>query len=88
MGWNFTKADFDTPMPYQYLYEQRGENVFVYNLMVRKMAAYAAEIGFRGFATMYKNFCLAMKNTTIESMDMYGNATSFTKQPLELDAGR
>ncbi|MBQ0037829.1 MAG: DUF927 domain-containing protein [Clostridiales bacterium] len=83
-----SKNDFDTVLPYQFLYQQKQEqSVFSYNLMVRQMAEYALKVGFRGFSGMYKSFCRAMQNENREIYDAYGNATSFTKQPIELDAG-
>lgn len=88
LNWDFTKEDFQTELPYRYLYDLKAQmSGFAFELTVKAMAAYAMELGFRGFTALWKEFKNTMLGIIRENMDI-GNATHFTSQPLVLDAGR
>lgn len=84
MGYEYTPDDFLTTAPYEELYKSH-KDPFVHGLKADQMAVYAASIGFRGFKSHYKDYVVGLKaqNDTV----VIDNATTFTGQPLELNAG-
>lgn len=82
--WTFEKDDFLTPAPYEALYKFHKEP-FVHATKMAELAAYADSMKFKGFKAMYKRYVESLKaqNGTI----YIDNVTSFTGQPLELNAG-
>ena len=80
--WNYEKKDFLTPSPYEELYKYH-EQPFVHAAKMEELAIYAASIGFKGLKTMYKKYVQSLKPGTI----YVDNATCFTDQPMELNAG-
>lgn len=82
--WTYEKDDFLTTAPYEELYKLR-EKPFVHAAKMESLALYSASKGFRGFKTMYKNYVQSLKP---QNNPIYiDNVTSFTGQPLELNAG-
>lgn len=82
--WTFEKEDFLTPAPYEALYKFHKEP-FVHATKMAELAAYAERMKFRGFKAMYKRYVESLK---VQSGTVYiDNVTSFTGQPLELNAG-
>lgn len=82
--WTFEKEDFLTPAPYEALYKFHKEP-FVHATKMAELAAYADRMKFRGFKAMYKRYVESLK---VQSGTVYiDNVTSFTGQPMELNAG-
>lgn len=83
--WTYEKEDFLTTAPYEELYKLRAQP-FIHAARMEELAAYALkEKGFKGFKTMYKRYVESLK---AQSGAIYiDNVTSFTGQPLELNAG-
>lgn len=72
-----------TEKPYEYLYSLRN-NIFNQSVEVRKMQMQAAELGFKGFLKMWKDY---QKMKLLSGGFKIDNATCFTGQPLELLSG-
>ena len=82
--WTFEKVDFLTPAPYEALYKFHKEP-FVHATKMAELSAYAERMKFRGFKAMYKRYVESLK---VQSGTVYiDNVTSFTGQPMELNAG-
>ena len=82
--WSFEKDDFLTTTPYEALYAYHKEP-FTHAAKMEELAAYSVSKGFKGFKTMYKKYVESLK---AQSGTIYiDNVTSFTNQPLELNAG-
>lgn len=83
--WTYEKEDFLTTTPYEELYKLRAQP-FIHAAKMEELAVYALkEKGFKGFKTMYKRYVESLK---AQSGAIYiDNVTSFTGQPLELNAG-
>lgn len=82
--WTFEKDDFLTPAPYEALYKFHKEP-FVHATKMAELASYADSVKFKGFKAMYKRYVESLK---VQSGTVYiDNVTSFTGQPLELNAG-
>lgn len=82
--WTFEKEDFLTPAPYEALYKFHKEP-FVHATKMAELSAYAERMKFRGFKAMYKRYVESLK---VQSGTVYiDNVTSFTGQPMELNAG-
>ncbi|MCI7158461.1 MAG: DUF927 domain-containing protein [Flintibacter sp.] len=82
--WTFEKEDFLTPAPYEALYKFHKEP-FVHATKMAELSAYAERMKFRGFKAMYKRYVESLK---VQSGIVYiDNVTSFTGQPMELNAG-
>lgn len=82
--WTFEKEDFLTPAPYEALYKFHKEP-FVHATKMAELSAYAERMKFRGFKAMYKQYVESLK---VQSGTVYiDNVTSFTGQPMELNAG-
>ena len=80
----YEKEDFLTVAPYEELYKLHGKP-FVHEAKMAEMAAYALSKGFKGFKGMYKKYVQSLR---IQSDMIYvDNTTTFTGQPLELNAG-
>lgn len=83
-NWNYQPEDFLTPAPYEALYRYH-EQPFVHEAKLQELSMYARRQGFQGFKTMYKKYIEGLK---AQSGTIYvDNATNFTGQPLELNAG-
>ena len=80
--WNFEKEEFLTKKPYEELYKYH-QQPFVHAAKMEELAVYAASKGFKGLKTMYKKYIQSLNTNTI----YIDNATSFTGQPMELNAG-
>lgn len=82
--WTYEKDDFLTTAPYEALYKYHG-SPFVHATKLAELAAYADSKKFKGFKLMYKRYVESLK---AQSGTIYiDNVTSFTGQPLELNAG-
>lgn len=82
--WTFEKEDFLTPAPYEALYKFHKEP-FVHATKMAELSAYAERMKFRGFKAMYKRYVESLK---VQIGTVYiDNVTSFTGQPMELNAG-
>lgn len=81
----YTKEDFLTLGPYEALYQFHKEP-FTHAAKMQELADYAdKQVGFKGFKTMYKRYIESLK---IQRDTVYiDNVTTFSKQPLELNAG-
>ena len=80
----FSKEDFLTTKPYEEIYKYH-DDPFDHAARIAEMAAYASDIGFKGFKTMYKHYIESLKAQT--GAIYIDNVTNFTNQPLELNAG-
>ncbi len=84
MSYEYEQEDFLTPAPYETLYKHHKEP-FVHASKLEELAAYALSKGFKGFKGMYRKYVESLK---LQSNTIYiDNATSFSGQPLELNAG-
>ena len=84
MGYTYEKEDFLTTVPYEELYKFHKEP-FVHATKMAELAAYADSKKFKGFKLMYKNYVQSLK---AQSGTIYiDNATDFSNQPIELNAG-
>ena len=82
--WTYKTEDFLTPAPYEALY-QFHDRPFLHETKLQELAVYAVNQGFRGFKSMYKKYIESLK---AQAGTVYvDNVTSFTGQPLELNAG-
>lgn len=82
--WTYEHDDFLTPAPYEALYKYHAEP-FVHATKLSELAAYADGKKFKGFKTMYKRYVESLK---VQSGTVYiDNVTTFTGQPMELNAG-
>lgn len=84
MEWDFQPEEFLCTRPYEALYEYH-DRPFEHEAKLQELAAYAASKGFRGFKTMYKKYIEGLRNKS--GMIYIDNATRFTGQELELNAG-
>ena len=84
MGYTYEKEDFLTTAPYEELYKFHKEP-FVHATKMAELAAYADSKKFKGFKMMYKNYVQSLKAQN--DMVYIDNATDFTNQPIELNAG-
>lgn len=84
MGYEYEQEDFLTPAPYEELYELRNEP-FVHARTMEELAIYATSKGFKSFKGMYRKYVESIK---LQANTFYiDNATAFTGQELELNAG-
>ncbi len=82
--WAYEKEDFLTTAPYEALYQYHAQP-FVHATKMAELSAYADSKKFKGFKLMYKKYLESLK---AQSGTIYiDNVTSFTGQPLELNAG-
>ncbi len=81
----YTIDDYlQTPAPYEEAYAYHG-NPFEYSQKVEQMARDARQAGFNGFKKMLAKYTEGLKAA---AFGIYlNNATEFTGQPLEIDAG-
>ena len=84
IDWSYQPEDFLTTAPYEALYRYH-EQPFVHEAKLQELSLYAAGKGFRGFKAMYKKYIESLKAQT--GTVYIDNVTSFTGQPLELNAG-
>lgn len=84
MDYKYEKEDFLTVAPYEELYKFHKEP-FIHAAKQEELAAYSLSKGFKGFKGMYKKYVQSLK---VQSNTIYiDNATAFSGQPLELNAG-
>ena len=82
--WTYEKEDFFTTAPYEELYKLHAQP-FAHAMETEALAEYSASKGFRGFKAMYKNYVQSLK---VQSNTVYiDNVTTFSGQPMELNAG-
>lgn len=81
---NYSAADFATPVPYERLYELRG-SPFVYEMAKEKMAANAALVGFKSFKSILQKFNKAQLDA--KRRNLIPNQTEFDGQSIELNCG-
>ena len=79
----FTKEDFMSTTPYEYLYSTK-DVPFVMEIERRRLQSMAESAGFKGFLTAWKLYLQAKQTQTGIKFD---NATLFTGQELELFSG-
>lgn len=84
MTYEYEKEDFLTTAPYEELYKLHKEP-FVHAAEMEALAGYSASKGFKGFKAMYKSYVQSLRAQN--DMVYVDNVTSFTGQPLELNAG-
>ncbi len=82
--YQYTKEDFLTSAPYEEVLTYK-DDPFQYEIEVENMAEYAKRLKFTSFRRMLKNYIDAEKQKRKELM--VKNATAFSDQPIELDAG-
>ena len=82
--YNYSAADFSTPVPYEKLYELRG-SPFVYEMAREKMAANAQAVGFKSFKSLLQKFNKAQMDA--KRRNMIPNQTEFDGQSIELNCG-
>ena len=84
--WN--KEDYETAMPFNWLWDQKKAlDCFSFAQLLSAMAKHAADVGYRGFKPMWKEFCKMMSGAASADIEIYGNATHFTGSDLVLEAG-
>lgn len=84
MDFNYEKDDFLTTAPYEELYKL-SKQPFVHASALEQLVQYANSKGFKGVKTMYRRY---VESLTVQAGTIYiDNATMFTGQPLELNAG-
>lgn len=79
----FTKEDFMSTTPYEYLYSTK-DVPFVMEIERRRLQSMAESAGFKGFLTAWKLYLQAKQTQTGIKFD---NATLFSGQELELFSG-
>jgi hypothetical protein len=79
----FSRDDFQTRAPYDYLYSLTVDR-FTFGLARNMMADQAKNVGFKGFATMCRDYEGSIETTYCSAE----NTTSFTDQPLNLVCGK
>ncbi len=82
--YDFSAADFATPIPYEKLYELHG-SPFVYEMAKVKMEANAKAVGFKSFKGMLQKFNKAQLDA--KRRTMIPNQTEFEDQAIELNCG-
>lgn len=82
--YEYSAADFATPIPYEKLYELHG-SPFVYAMAQVKMEANAKAVGFKGFKGMLQKFNKAQMDA--KRRNMIPNQTEFEDQAIELNCG-
>lgn len=80
-----TKEDFNTTLPYEYLYGI--EDTFEQDLEMGKLAERAQELGFRGFKARYNKYIKSIKSQTYMATSTGSAVTAFDNQPMELSCG-
>lgn len=80
----YTKDDFRTSKPYEYVYLFR-HNEFEQEAIISKMAEQAKRVGFTNFHTMWKKYKKAQPDDCDEAGN---NFTNFHLQPLSLRCGK
>lgn len=81
---SYTADDFlNTSAPYELVYAYR-ENQFEEIRQIEIMAKYASTVGIRNFKNMYSKYKKALQ---LLNNRVYDNPTSFSDQPIELNAG-
>ena len=82
--YDYSAADFATPVPYERLYALRG-SPFVYEMAKEKMAANAAAVGFKGFKGLLQKYNKAQLDA--KRRTLIPNQTEFDGQSIELNCG-
>lgn len=82
--YDYSAADFATPVPYDRLYELHG-SAFIYEMAKVKMEANAKAVGFKSFRGMLQQYEKAMLNE--KRRNLIPNSTDFGDQVMELNCG-
>lgn len=82
--YEYSAADFATPVPYEKLYELHG-SPFIYEMAKVKMEANAKAVGFKSFKGMLQKFNKAQLDA--KRRNMIPNQTEFEDQAIELNCG-
>lgn len=80
---SFTKDDFSTTKPYEYLYSFMTDG-FTHENMRERVNDMAVAVGFKAFKRVYKKYQDSLRGTQSKRI---GNLTDFSKQPLQLESG-
>ena len=80
----YTKEDYATPAPYEELYEMRSDSL-AHTLKLEDMSMKAANVGFRGFKRVYKEFVESKK--AARNTYYINSKTQFDGQEMELECG-
>jgi len=78
----WTREDFTTEKPYEWLYKQKNDEFLFYTLFER-LKDHSKEVGFTGFAKFWKAY---VERNTRQVTGIY--ETAFPDQPLQLQAGQ
>lgn len=82
----FTREDFETERPYEWLYALQKTNKFVFMQGVNTLTKRAAEVGFT--AAMFKRYLKAYIESVKPTVTVMGaNVTEFPDQPMTLQCG-
>jgi hypothetical protein len=79
-----TKEDFNTTVPYEYLYSLRKDR-FIHDVMRDAMADAAKINGIQNFKKRYENYVTDIR---FQSAKPVGSVTDFQDQPMELATGK
>lgn len=82
--YDYSAADFATPVPYEKLYELHG-SAFIYEMAKVKMEANAKAVGFKSFRGMLQKYEKTMLNE--KRRNLIPNTTDFGDQVMELTCG-
>lgn len=82
--YDYSAADFATPVPYERLYELRG-SPFIYEMAKEKMAANADRVGFKTFKSLLQKYNKAQLDA--KRRNLIPNQTEFDGQSIELNCG-
>lgn len=82
--YDYSAADFSTPVPYEALYGLRG-SPFVYEMAKVKMETNAKAVGFKSFRGMLQKYEKTMLNE--RRKNLIPNQTEFDGQAIELNCG-
>ncbi|MBQ2785840.1 MAG: DUF927 domain-containing protein [Oscillospiraceae bacterium] len=82
--YDYSAADFATPVPYEKLYELHG-SAFIYEMAKVKMEANAKAVGFKSFRGMLQKYEKARLDE--RRRNLVPNSTDFGDQVMELNCG-
>lgn len=81
----YTKEEFNTEVPYEFLYSFRDDG-FKYMQLFNDLSANANKVGFRRFGTMVKAY-FGQHGDKKSMNSVVNNVTNFKDQPIELYTG-
>ena len=82
----YTKEEFNTEEPYQFLFEHRDSG-FTYMQLYNELNANAEKVGFKRFGTMVKAYFNQHGDRKGGINSVVNNLTNFRDQPIELFTG-